>query len=59
MQRYIQVYDALYAYFENMLMDDGANTWEEYKTIVGTVGPHDEELWALFVKLEECVKMQR
>lgn len=56
MKPYNDVYEAIYGYFENMLMDEGANSWEEYKTKVGTVGPHDEELWGLLVKLGELQK---
>lgn len=55
MQRYIDVYDAIYGYFESMLINEGASSWEEYKSKVGyaNVGPYDEELWELLVKLDE------
>jgi len=54
MQRYNDVYEAIYGYFESMLINEGANSWEEYKNKVGNhVGPYDEELWELLVKLEE------
>ena len=44
----------IYGYFENMLINEWANTWDDYKDIVGNnVGPYDKELWDLLVKLEE------
>ena len=58
MNRYNEVYDSIYVYFENMLINEGANTWDDYKDIVGNnVGPYDKELWDLLVKLEEYKTM--
>lgn len=56
MNRYNEVYDSIYGYFENMLINEGANTWDDYKDIVGNnVGPYDKELWDMLVKLEEHI----
>jgi hypothetical protein len=52
MERYKMIHEAIYGYLENMLMNEGANTWDEYKAIVGpSVGPYDKELWDLFIVL--------
>jgi hypothetical protein len=57
MKRYIEISGAIYAYFDYMLMNKGANTWDEYKAVVGKdVGPFDRELWDLFIKLNENKK---
>ena len=54
MQRYNMISDAIYGYLENMLMNEGANTWDEYKAKVGaSIGPYDKELWDLYVELQK------
>jgi hypothetical protein len=54
MARYQGIADEIFGYFEENLMGDGANTFNEYKGVVtaANVGPLDKELWDLSVKLE-------
>jgi hypothetical protein len=57
MQRYNDISEVIYGYLENMLMDEGASTWDEYKEKVGShIGPYDKELWELSIKLDEYKK---
>ena len=56
MPAYKEISDAIYGYLESMLMNEGANTWDEYKAKVGSsIGPYDKELWDLYIKLEGSV----
>ena len=57
MLAYKEISDAIYGYLEGMLMNEGANTWDEYKAKVGSsIGPYDKELWDLYIKLEGRVQ---
>jgi hypothetical protein len=53
MKPYQEIADAIFGYFELKLMGDGANSFAEYKNIVGdaNVGPLDNQLWNLLEKI--------
>jgi len=55
MGRYDELNNALAGYFEDALMGEGANSFNAYKSVVGNdrVGPHDQEIWNLHVKLQQ------